>query len=437
VPPTCSRPVVASTLPSQVIAFGLHQVGDRLSVPVPANTGSITIVHQAKVAGLTVVFKGQTIDNSAVPGIVSQPDGTVVYNDVTFNPPQSPDGGFEPAGYFAYYGGGTPSTAAFTIPNTSTSLDAGIAAGNWQFTVNDYALECADPVAGCTDGGVNTNIYDMSVLLRPKPAGTTLDVAFYIVADTQTRSRVPFRAANAPTDTDAQRMVKSFSALYAAAGITVRNVTFYDVQPGDRARFGTNVSADATGPCDELDQMFTLSAAHPGNTMNLFLVQSIRATRTSGGTVVGIDGTIPGPSSLSGTVHSGAAVSLADLFSGTCVGTQTDLLNCGPDNVAYIAAHETGHFLGLFHTSESGGDYFDPLNDTPKCPCTACASASDKPNCGKTGSSAPIVSAMQCVVPPGCAAGDNLMFWQLDRNVSTGWLSLQQASVMRLNPLVQ
>jgi hypothetical protein len=29
------------------------------------------------------------------------------------------------------------------------------------------------------------------------------------------------------------------------------------------------------------------------------------------------------------------------------------------------------------------------------------------------------------------------MFWQLDRLVSTGWLSPQQAAVMRLNPLVQ
>jgi hypothetical protein len=422
-----------------VISFGPKPVGARLNFTVPPGTGSVTIVHQAKVAGLTVVFKGQTIDNSAVPGIISQPDGGVVYDDVTFNPPQSPDGGFEPAGYFAYYGGGTPTTAAFTIPNTSTSLDAGIAAGNWQFTVNDYARECADPAAGCTDGGVNTNIYDMSVLLRPKPAGTFLDVAFYIVANVTTRSGVPFTAASAANDIDARRMVQTFKDRYPAAGITVRNVTFYDVQPGDRARFGTNISADATGPCDELDQMFTLSAVHPGNTMNLFLVQSIRSTSSSGGTVVGIDGTIPGPSSLSGTVHSGAAVSLADLFAGTCGPQPPDLPNCGPDNVAYIAAHETGHFLGLFHTSESAGDYFDPLNDTPKCPCTACASASDKPNCGsKPGPSAPIVSARQCVASFGCAgAGDNLMFWQLDRGVSTGWLSQDQANVMRLNPLVQ
>ncbi len=183
--------------------------------------------------------------------------------------------------------------------------------------------------------------------------------------------------------------------------------------------------------------MFTLSAAHPGNTMNLFLVQSIRSTSSSGGSVVGIDGTIPGPSSLNGTVHSGAAVSQADLFAGTC-GTQTDLLRCGADTVAYIAAHETGHFLGLFHLTEKTGDYFDPLNDTPKCPCTTCASAADKPNCGsKPGPSEPTLSAVQCFVSPSCSGGDNLMFWQLDGQVSAGTLSPQQANVMRLNPLVQ
>jgi hypothetical protein len=417
-----------------VIPFGPRRVGEKLGFVVPANTGSFTIVHQAKVAGLTVIYKGQTIDNSAVPGIISQPDGGVVYDDVTFNPPQSPDGGFEPAGYFAYYGGDTPSTAAFTLPNSSTSLDAGIAAGTWQFTVNDYALECMDPTVGCNDGGASTNIYDVSVLLRQKPAGTILDVAFYIVADVRSRSGVPFRAASAANDLDVQRMLKTFRALYTAAGITIRNANFYDVVAADRVRFGTSLNVAATGPCDELDQMLTRSGANPGNTMNLFLVQSIRSP---GGGVVGIDGTIPGPSSLNGTVHSGAAVSLADLFAGTC-GPQTDLLRCGPDVVAFISAHEAGHFLGLFHTTERLGDYFDPLDDTPKCPCTACASATDKPKCGsKPGPGDPSVSAAQCVVSAACAAGDNLMFWSLDPQISAGWLSPQQIAVMRLNPLVQ
>src|SRR2546421_7065920 len=52
-----------------------------------------------------------------------------------------------------FYGGGTPNTGAFTIPNTAASLDAGVPAGNWKFVVNDYAYECAAVVSGCNDGG--------------------------------------------------------------------------------------------------------------------------------------------------------------------------------------------------------------------------------------------------------------------------------------------
>jgi hypothetical protein len=38
-----------------------------------------------------------------------------------------------------------------------------------------------------------------------------------------------------------------------------------------------------------------------------------------------------------------------------------------PDD-ALTLLHEVGHFMGLSHTSESGGAHFDPLGDTPPCP---------------------------------------------------------------------
>jgi len=42
-------------------------------------------------------------------------------------------------------------------------------------------------------------------------------------------------------------MVKTYKDLMTRAGITA-NVTFRDVSANDRARFGTNISAQATGP---------------------------------------------------------------------------------------------------------------------------------------------------------------------------------------------
>jgi hypothetical protein len=427
-PAQCSRPVVASALPSgQVQQFGTHKVGDTITFNVPANTGSFTIVEQAQLATLTVVYKNAVIDNSAVPLTITRPDNTVVFNDATSPNDSSPDGGTDPSGHYAFYGGSSPSTAAFTIPATSTALDAGVPAGAWKFVVNDYANECTF-LSGCNDGGTAENTYDVSVVTRLAP-GATMDVAFFIATDA-------FSEANAGTDPSVQRMVKTYKDIYGQAGISV-NAVFHDLSATDKARFGTNISATATSPCDDLSQMFTLSGKFPGNTMNLFLVQGLRdASGSGGGTIVGIDGTIPGPSSYNGTVQSGAVVSAADLFSGTCGATSPDLGGCGADRVAIIAAHETGHFLGLFHTTELEGADFDPLTDTPKCPCLSCSSALDRPKCGTT--NAPQLFSHLCrpQTAPTCGGGDNLMFWYLETGVSAGTISPQQAQVMRLNPLV-
>ena len=446
VPPDCLRPVTASALTgTQVLFQGSRKAGDSVNFKVPAGTGSVTIVHQAQTANLQVVYKGSVVDNSAVPGVIYKPDGVKAYddNDTAFSSPPSADGGQDPSGIYGFYGGGSPSTGAFTLPNTTASLDAGILAGNWSFQVNDYAYECAQPNSGCTDGGAAGNTYDVTVLAKPKPAvgaALTLDVAFYIVAAVNNpKTGKAFTAANAPGDPSVARMVSTFKGIYQSAGITIGNVSFYDVPAAAVTRFGTSINADTTGPCDQLDQMFLLSAANPGNTINLFLVQSITSKSNSGGSVVGIDGTIPGPATFSGTVHSGAAVSLADLFGGTlnCTTGGPDL-SCGADAVAFIGAHEAGHFLGLFHTTEADGRDFDPLTDTAKCPCLPCAKSTDQPNCttGGTASSPIFLTADQCTgANAACAGADNLMFWQL-ASVSQGKLTPQQAAVMSLSPVV-
>lgn len=444
--PACTRPVVASTLEAsipgaRVLALGSHKVGDIVPFDVPAGTASVTIVHQAELANLTVTFQGQVLDNSAVPLTVSFPDGGVAYDD-TVNLNGSADGGFDYSGKYAFYGGGTPSTSAFTFPNTTASLAAGVPAGTWKFVVNDFARECV--TAGCSDGGTDANTYDVSVLLKPGGARSNIDVAFYIVADLTTLSGQPLTDVNAKTDPQVQRMVDTYTKLIAnsSSGITVRSVTFYYADAASRARFGTNVNATQTGPCDELDQMFLLSGGHPGNTVNVFLAQSLRASAGGGGTIVGIDGTIPGPASLNGTVHSGAVVSAADIFAATqqsCPPGGFSINGCGPDRVAYIAAHETGHFLGLFHTTEQNGSDYDPLTDTAKCPCLSCAAPADRSRCADSpGANAPFLSADLCLKGDGiCDGGDNLMFWQLEAGVSAGRISAQQAQVMKLNPAVQ
>jgi hypothetical protein len=446
-PDSCSTlpAPAASALPAaQVIELGTHRVGDNVSFTVPAGTGSISIVEQAVGAvPLLTVFNNsgtaQVVDNSAVPRFVFFPDGGTAYDDFNFPSPGA-DKTIDPSGSYIEYSQDTPVASAFTFPNTAVSLAQGVAAGSWSFIVSDFAHECSETT--CFDGGTDLDEYDVKVLLRPLQVGANLDVNFYIVGAVTNPAGVALTAASAANDARVQRMVFTLTSLYAVAGITIGTPKFFDVTAAQRSTYEhIVVSGDSSGqgPCEQLDQMFVISSANPGVTMNLFLVSDLVDTSATGNdTLVGIDGTIPGLSSFSGTVHSGAAVSLADLYAGICTtGGTLNLRGCGADEVAYIAAHETGHFLGLFHTSEMNGDLVDPLDDTGKCICTACAASTA--NCGKTDGSAPVLEPANCVgsATSSCTGATNLMFWSIDHTISAGLLSSEQSQVMLLNPLIQ
>jgi hypothetical protein len=119
-----------------------------------------------------------------------------------------------------------------------------------------------------------------------------------------------------------------------------------------------------------------------------------------------------------------------DALSAQGCGALFDSNACGADLTAIFAVHETGHMLGLNHVTESTGENFDPLSDTPKCPCSICATGSALANCGN--SSAPTEMTNQMCVNPtfGCGGGDNLMFWLAPNR---GFLSPNQGEVMRGN----
>jgi hypothetical protein len=243
-------------------------------------------------------------------------------------------------------------------------------------------------------------------------------------------------ANNATSDPALARMVQTLAQLYSGGGLCLGNVTAYDVPGWARGRFGSGLGADDTSPCSDLDQMFTLSGSN--NQLNLFLVNELVANQHNGATVVGVDGTIPGPSTVGGTIHSGAAVSVADLGINGC-GNAIDFLNCGADEVAYIAAHEGGHWMGLYHTTEATGDSFDPIADTATCDCTKCAPASQQANCAAndpSNSSPTTMSPAWCTVSSTCGGGDDLMFWVLGTG-SKGLLSSDQGQVIRANPVVR
>ena len=434
-PGSCRTPVVPSSGVTE-IPLGTQKVGSVVTFNVPAGTASITIIEQADRSGTTpppdtVTLSGKVIDNTAVPDQLKNPSGTVLYDDNSSPPP-------DPSGLNVFFASSSPFTGAFTIPNTSKLLSQsvdGLPTGQWSFVVNDFGFECVR-ASNCTGGSASTT-YDVKVLLKggaPRTSGT-VDVAFYLAnVKTPASGASAITAANAANDPTMKRMVSTLASLYSKTGICLGNVTFYDFPSWAVSRFGA-LDIDGVGPCSDLDQMFTLSA--PGNQLNFFLVGAFKTQAQPGGVAVaGIDGTIPGPSAFSGTIHSGAVVNAADLPGnpGLCAGAFN--LSCGADEVAYVAAHEGGHWMGLYHTTEQLGDGFDSLADTGKCPCDSCVPATQRSQCSTFDPSNPLVNFKNCTQSASCSGGDNLMFWLVENSVQ-GKLTCEQGAVMRANPVVK
>jgi hypothetical protein len=429
--------VTTPTLAGQ--SFGAKVVGDTVQFNVPAGTGSISILSQgSNVPRATVTLNTtRVIPNSVVPTLLTDPSKTVLFDDL----PAPPADG---SGIPVFYGGFSPFTGMMTLPNTSfslehTALQGGFSPGAWSFKVNDFALECLQ-VNNCSPKTPPpTNAYDVRVLLKPGlPAATgTVDIAFYFVAGPISS------AAAAQSNSNFARMLQTLGKFYASAGLCLGKVTLYDVPPWAQTKFAMP-NADDESVCGDLSQMFTLAA--PGNQINFFFVSGFRNSSMQGLNVVGIDGTIPGPSGVGGNVNSGASVNGSDLGTTGSCGSSVDVNNCFPDQVAYIVAHEGGHFMGLFHTTEQTGDSFDPLSDTPTCPCATCAPTSQQANClSKNASANPptLIRNDSCLRPTGtpvCGGGDDLMFWLLPGSFSPNLqsiLSPQQGQVIRSNLVVR
>jgi hypothetical protein len=437
-PPACTLETPQpSALPSaQVLQLGVHAVGETVTFTVPPGSGSVTLLQQGTepLAPASVTYQGSLVANTVVP-LTVKVDGVEFFND-----------NVAPAGDPAFWGtkngigsiffdSASPWTGTMTVPNTTHMLEyvvdhGGVPAGTWSIVVNDYVEECKvlGPVTCVVGNGTLTyppGKYDVKVLLKlgAVPVAGTVDVNFYLVTTQLTK-------ATASASASVARMRQTLGIYLARAGLTMGAVNFVDMPADVKTSYAAGVDVDDPLPCGDVATILRMSNAE--NAMSLFLVNSLVSNQGGAFTYVGIDGTIPGPSSVGGTVASGALVSVANLAIGasTACGGAVNLSGCGADRTAYIAAHESGHFLGLYHLTESDGTHFDPVQDTPTCKLTLCAPTSTEvvnSNCTKF----PADPASPC------GGGENLMFWLLDSAFSTGNLSPQQSSIMRANPLVR
>jgi hypothetical protein len=177
-----------------------------------------------------------------------------------------------------------------------------------------------------------------------------------------------------------------------SAGIVLEVETYVDAEPSIATRYAV---------LREFDEVLELVATSqwPGLTpdsrlvLNVFVIQVFAVP--AAGEVLGVSAGIPGAAGVHGTRASGVVVSIRD--DATLLGN--------------VLAHEAGHFLGLFHTTEVYGRASDPLPDTPIC------SESGWSN------------------PRNCPGAGNLMFPYAQPGATE--VTEDQAAVLRSNPLVR
>jgi len=346
------------------------------SMPASSTSGPYVVDIPNGAVSLTIIADGGDAGDMDISSIVDASGFSMISAD----PYNYPIGENLAQGY-------GQSAVAFTVPH---SLDYSFHPGKWSFSITHYSSPA--------DAAKDVSIYT----IVKTAAGTKLNVNVWIVA-------LPDYTGE--NDPNVKAMMDEFKRIMALNGFTVGSVAVHVLDNADAQRL-TNIDLGYDGnqndQSDDMDELFKMSAQAGNDYMNLFFVRSLSESG-----VLGIAGGIPGPPILQGTEHSGV---LVNTMGGLSSLSSSELLMQGA-----TVAHELGHYMGLFHTTESGGGSFDPISDTPECP----ASVFDTDGDG-------LVSAEECVTRDGA----NLMFW------ASAWftqetLSSAQKSVVSFYPAVK
>ncbi|MCB9785427.1 MAG: hypothetical protein H6744_01925 [Deltaproteobacteria bacterium] len=232
---------------------------------------------------------------------------------------------------------------------------------------------------------------------RPAPTASEIDLNLWFVGLDE-----GLDASTAPTDPDFQAVLSNLAGRLAAFGITVGATEYFDVTGVDAQKYSYLDLATAPLVPGEDSELVKLSHSLPQTNRGLdfFFVMGVSVQG-----VVAKAGSIPGPPLHHGVVGSGVIVSMANYFAGS--------KQAAAPLLGVTMAHELGHQLGLYHTSESNGQQHDPIADTPEC-------TEDTNQNGK-------VEPWEC---QGSGAG-NLMFWAA---TTGGTLTAEQLDVIHRNP---
>ena len=248
----------------------------------------------------------------------------------------------------------------------------------------------------------------LTALARER-AGTRLDLNVYYVG---ARGLSP-EGARGPAPIAAA--LEEVERIYEPAGIVIGDVRQTLISgellmrgsplPDAQASEGFTRLRSQYQVLPQLPELLRLSAGAANVALDVFFVADIDAQ--GGADVGGIAGGTPVAFGMHGTPGSGIVIA-TDMYLGADAPTQ----------LGRTLAHELGHALGLFHTSEVDGLVVDPLPDTP-----ACTLQQDR---DKSGS----LDAEECAAH----GGDNLMFSTSEAGTQ---LTPQQAEILRSALILQ
>ena len=205
---------------------------------------------------------------------------------------------------------------------------------------------------------------------------------------------------------DISAALSVMSGIYSANGITLTinsTITISDTQYAAVSGTFTDSTTSA------------LVTQGSTATVNLFFIEDYSGSWSG---ILGNAAGIPGSMGIANSWN-GVLISL------TAHATESTLV---AQLLGETAAHEMGHQLGLFHTTESGGTVFDILTDTAEC----LNSTKDFNNNGK-------MSAEECEG----YGGENLMFWTAWNTSSRSagkkqeTLSSHQQHVLKYSPIAK
>ena len=183
--------------------------------------------------------------------------------------------------------------------------------------------------------------------LDPQADLLEVDLNFYFVG-------VPgLNSMTADSDSDFADMMDEFDSVMRLAGIRLGEVRYFDVTGDIEDTFEVIYTQQAAF------DLVTLTR-QPGSerrellSANVFFIRGFSGNEMS--SVLGISTGIPGVPGIHGQQGTGL------VFSSEYLGGRG-----GSELVGQVLAHELGHFLGLFHTTEQSGGQTDHLADTPEC----------------------------------------------------------------------